>query len=297
MRPLAQLLSARRGDDHQRMRRIRDQVSRLCRGWPAERVGKIVTRHLDELILPSGYAEARALPARHRDAGQDVIIVSTSGQEIVRPIGTVLGATCVVATRMEIANGHYTGSGGVLRLRRSQSDADARAGRGRTATACGLLGLPRLRHRPAHAGAGGASARGQSGPGAPQDCAPAGPAGARLRRAAAPCSGNVNGQTDRDNESITPEGYPPGRIRRRKVPRTHFRPGTAPGHPRATSRGRRTEVGAKGQLAPASAARPATCPEIMRCTLGNPGCRVRLRRPWRALFGHACGAGWPGWTT
>ncbi|MGP7995819.1 MAG: HAD family hydrolase [Streptosporangiaceae bacterium] len=78
-------------------------------GWPAERVRGIVTRHLDELILPHIYDEARALLDRHRDAGEDVIIVSTSGQEMVGPIGALLGAALVIATRMEITEGRYTG--------------------------------------------------------------------------------------------------------------------------------------------------------------------------------------------
>ncbi|MFI5066921.1 MAG: HAD family hydrolase [Streptosporangiales bacterium] len=106
---LAQLLFTRHGASHQRMERIREHVSQLCRGWPAERVGEIVTRHLDELILPYVYLEARALLDGHRDAGEDVIIVSTSGQEMVGPIGAILGAALVIATRMEIAEGRYTG--------------------------------------------------------------------------------------------------------------------------------------------------------------------------------------------
>ncbi len=97
------------GADHRRMERVRAQVSRLCRGWPAELVREIVSLHLDDLILPYVYAEAETLLAAHRGAGEDVIIVSTSGQEMVGPIGTVLGATGVIATRMAVAHGCYTG--------------------------------------------------------------------------------------------------------------------------------------------------------------------------------------------
>ncbi len=106
---VAQLVFTRRGAGHARMVRIREQVSEVCRGWPAERVTEIVARHLDELILPYVYADARALLDQHRDAGQDVVIVSTSGVEMVAPIATLLGATHVIATRMEIADGRYTG--------------------------------------------------------------------------------------------------------------------------------------------------------------------------------------------
>jgi HAD superfamily hydrolase (TIGR01490 family) len=97
------------GADHQRMERIRGQVGELCRGWPAARVSDIVARHLDEIILPHVYAEAHRLITRHRESGHDVIIVSTSGQEMVGPIGAWLGASETIATRMAVADGCYTG--------------------------------------------------------------------------------------------------------------------------------------------------------------------------------------------
>jgi HAD superfamily hydrolase (TIGR01490 family) len=105
----AQLIFRLGGADHQRTERLRSQVSQLCRGWPADRVGEIVTRYLEELIVPHVYAEARALLAGHRDAGQDVIIVSASGQEMVAPIGALLGASSIIATRMHVSEGRYTG--------------------------------------------------------------------------------------------------------------------------------------------------------------------------------------------
>jgi HAD superfamily hydrolase (TIGR01490 family) len=78
-------------------------------GWPADRVAEIIARNLHDLILPHVYAEARALLTEHRTAGQDVVIVSTAGQEMVAPIGALLGASSVIATRMEVADGRYTG--------------------------------------------------------------------------------------------------------------------------------------------------------------------------------------------
>jgi HAD superfamily hydrolase (TIGR01490 family) len=106
---LAQLLFRMSGANHGRMEKIKQQVSEACRGWQAERVAEIVARHLDELILPYVYAEARRLVCEHRGAGQDVVIVSTSGHEVVAPIGALLGAVSVIATRMRIADGRYTG--------------------------------------------------------------------------------------------------------------------------------------------------------------------------------------------
>ena len=106
---MAQLIFRVGGASHQRMEKIRDQVSQVCRGWPADRVAEIVSRHLHDLIVPHVYAEARTLLTEHRTAGQDVIIVSTSGQEMVAPIGDLLGAVTVIATRMRVADGRYTG--------------------------------------------------------------------------------------------------------------------------------------------------------------------------------------------
>jgi len=106
----AQLLFRLGGADHQRMERIRLAAGELCRGWQVERVTDIVRRHLDEIILPLVYADAKRLIAAHGRAGDDVIIVSTSGQEVVGPIGDLLGATEVIATRMEVADGCYTGA-------------------------------------------------------------------------------------------------------------------------------------------------------------------------------------------
>lgn len=97
------------GANHGQMEWIKEWVSDLCRGWPVDRVTAIVAHYLDELILPHVYAEARALIAAHREAGQDVIIVSTSGHEVVDPIARLLGADSVIATRMQVAGGRYTG--------------------------------------------------------------------------------------------------------------------------------------------------------------------------------------------
>jgi HAD superfamily hydrolase (TIGR01490 family) len=106
---LAQLVFRLSGAGPGRMEKIREQVSQACAGWPAERVAEIVSRHLEELILPYVYAEGRALLHQHRGAGEDVVIVSTSGYEMVAPIGAILGAESVIASRMRVADGCYTG--------------------------------------------------------------------------------------------------------------------------------------------------------------------------------------------
>jgi HAD superfamily hydrolase (TIGR01490 family) len=106
---VAQLTFRLSGAGPHQMERIRDQVSALCNGWPADKVTQIVTDGLRQIIGPLVYCEARSLIARHREDGHDVIIVSTSGLEIVSPIGAMLGVTDVIATRLAVAGGRYTG--------------------------------------------------------------------------------------------------------------------------------------------------------------------------------------------
>jgi len=68
-----------------------------------------VAETLEELINPYVYAEAATLIGEHQAAGRDVVLVSASGDEMVRPIGHLLGVTDVIATRMGIVDGHYSG--------------------------------------------------------------------------------------------------------------------------------------------------------------------------------------------
>jgi HAD superfamily hydrolase (TIGR01490 family) len=97
------------GADEQQMARTRDYLAALCKGWQVDQVRQIVNETLHELINPYVYAEAAALIEEHQAAGRDVILVSASGEEIVRPIGEMLGITDVIATRMAVEDGRYSG--------------------------------------------------------------------------------------------------------------------------------------------------------------------------------------------
>lgn len=105
----SQLMFRIGGADDQTMARTRDYLAALCKGWPVEQVRQIVNETLHELIKPYVYAEAAALIEEHQLAGRDVVLVSASGEELVRPIGAQLGVSDVIATRMAIADGRYTG--------------------------------------------------------------------------------------------------------------------------------------------------------------------------------------------
>ncbi|ADD45979.1 HAD family hydrolase [Stackebrandtia nassauensis] len=105
----AQLAYLIAGADEDQMARTRDYLAQLCRGWETQQVSKIVAETLGELIDPYIYAEAVALVAEHRAAGRDIVLVSASGDELVRPIGRLLGIEDVIATRMVIEDGRYSG--------------------------------------------------------------------------------------------------------------------------------------------------------------------------------------------
>ena len=95
--------------DEQAMARTRDYLAALCKGWLVEQVQQIVAETLTELINPYVYAEAALLISEHQAAGREVVLVSASGEEIVKPIGELLGITDIIATRMSIVDGRYSG--------------------------------------------------------------------------------------------------------------------------------------------------------------------------------------------
>ncbi|MGW7791681.1 HAD family hydrolase [Streptomyces tricolor] len=106
----AQFVFLAGGLDHDQMERMREYLSTLCRGWNVQQVREIVAETLHELIDPIIYDEAASLIEEHHAAGRDVVIVSTSGAEVVEPIGELLGADRVVATRMVVGeDGCFTG--------------------------------------------------------------------------------------------------------------------------------------------------------------------------------------------
>ena len=97
------------GADHDQMEKMRQFMSQLCAGWDVATVREIVADTLHNVVDPLVYDEAVSLIEEHHLAGRDVVIVSASGAEVVEPIAEMLGADHVIATRMEIEDGRYTG--------------------------------------------------------------------------------------------------------------------------------------------------------------------------------------------
>jgi HAD superfamily hydrolase (TIGR01490 family) len=105
----AQLLLLLSGADADTMELLRRRITALCTGWEVAQIRGIVAETLHDIVEPLVYAEATELIAEHRANGDEVVVLSASGQEVVEPIAALVGADRCFATRMGIADGRYTG--------------------------------------------------------------------------------------------------------------------------------------------------------------------------------------------
>jgi len=105
----AQLLLVLAGADADTMDLLRRRITALCTGWEVAQIRAVVAETLHEIVEPLVYAEATELIAEHRARGDEVVVLSASGLEVVEPIAALVGADRCVATRMRVADGRYTG--------------------------------------------------------------------------------------------------------------------------------------------------------------------------------------------
>ncbi|GAA5129430.1 HAD-IB family hydrolase [Haloechinothrix salitolerans] len=105
----AQLMFSLAGADELQTERLRSQISALCAGWDVAQVSAIVNETLHDVVDPLIYAEAAELIAAHKAEGDDVIVLSATGEEVVEPVAEMLGADLSVSTRMEVVDGRYSG--------------------------------------------------------------------------------------------------------------------------------------------------------------------------------------------
>jgi len=94
---------------HLQMEQMKRYLSALVTGWDVEQVRSIVDDTYDTIIEPVIFAEALELIAEHKAAGRDVIIISSSGDDVVDIIGQRLGVDRSVGTKIDIVDGKYTG--------------------------------------------------------------------------------------------------------------------------------------------------------------------------------------------
>jgi len=105
----AALLFHMGGADERKTNRLRDALAELIRGWDVDRLKEILDETLQEYIDPVVFEEALELIRAHHELGRDVVIVSASAHEVVEPIAALLGADQVIATRMAVEDGRFTG--------------------------------------------------------------------------------------------------------------------------------------------------------------------------------------------
>lgn len=98
------------GADEARLARLKQAALALTKGWDQAHVRAIVQETLEEVIDPIIFEEAIELIREHRAAGDLVVIVSASPEEIVAPLAAYLGAHVAIATRAKVdAEGRYSG--------------------------------------------------------------------------------------------------------------------------------------------------------------------------------------------
>ena len=105
----AQFVYLASGADHDQMESMRQYMSNLVIGWEVEKVKQIVSETLDTIVDPMVYEDALDLIAHHRMLGHQIIIISSSGTDVVEPIGERLGADLAIGTQVGIEDGKYTG--------------------------------------------------------------------------------------------------------------------------------------------------------------------------------------------
>jgi len=106
----AQLVYRLVGADEGKMDRMREELLELTKGWDKARVSALVRETLAELIDPIIFEEALELIEEHRAAGRSVFIVSSSAEEVVKPLAEYLGVPNVIATRAKVDDdGLYSG--------------------------------------------------------------------------------------------------------------------------------------------------------------------------------------------
>lgn len=98
----------RRGASDDEVARLRTMALRHVAGTDVEQLRALVDevgRTLSRQVLPG----ARMLLRRHQEAGDFVVVLSASPQELVEAVASRLGAQRAVGTRAEIDGTRYTG--------------------------------------------------------------------------------------------------------------------------------------------------------------------------------------------
>jgi HAD superfamily hydrolase (TIGR01490 family) len=106
----AQLVYLLVGADEHKMERLKEGMLQLTKGWDRAQVERLVQDVILEVIDPYVYQEALDLIALHHSEGRSIYVVSSSPEEVVRPLARHFGVAGVIATRAAVGDdGRYTG--------------------------------------------------------------------------------------------------------------------------------------------------------------------------------------------
>ena len=96
---VAQFVYLLMGADERKMGRAKEGMLALSKGWEKAQVEELVRDVLVNLIDPYVYQEALDLMALHQALGRRVFIVSSSPEEVVKPLAEHFQVSDVIATR------------------------------------------------------------------------------------------------------------------------------------------------------------------------------------------------------
>lgn len=105
----AQLVYLLVGADEKKLERLREGMLALTKGWERRQVEQLVQDVIIDVIDPFVYQEALDLMELHRSERRRIYIVSSSPEEVVRPLARHFGVSGVIATRAKVVDGRYTG--------------------------------------------------------------------------------------------------------------------------------------------------------------------------------------------
>ncbi|MFL5515628.1 MAG: HAD family hydrolase, partial [Gemmatimonadales bacterium] len=96
-------------EDAERIRRAREVTLAAVKDRPIEEVAAMGKLVVERELLPRFYPQAVELMNRHKRAGREVYISSSSPEDFLSILAAKFGVDGVIGTRAEVANGVYTG--------------------------------------------------------------------------------------------------------------------------------------------------------------------------------------------
>ncbi|HEY7283476.1 MAG TPA: HAD family hydrolase [Actinomycetota bacterium] len=96
-------------EDAERIRRARETTLAAVKGRPTSEVEEMGRLVVERELLPRFYPQAVELMNRHKRAGREVYISSSSPEDFLSILAEEFGVDGVIGTRAEVADGLYTG--------------------------------------------------------------------------------------------------------------------------------------------------------------------------------------------